>query len=93
MDRFRTTFTLCDNTHPQRRRTVRTEETIAAVEQSVEEDQNESIRHRAQQLELCPSTLWKMKIGPVELALFEPAAAATCPKSYLNINGIKLSFQ
>ena len=30
----------------QRRRTVRTEETIAAVEQSVEEDPNESIRHR-----------------------------------------------
>ena len=23
----------------------------------------------------------------------EPAAAATCPKSYLNINAIKLSFQ
>lgn len=60
MDRFRTTFTLCDNTHPQRRQTVRTEETIAAVEQSVEEDPNESIRHRAQQLELCPSTLWKI---------------------------------
>ncbi|XP_073831485.1 uncharacterized protein [Musca autumnalis] len=56
MDRFRTTFTLFYNT-----RTVRTEETIAAVEQSVEEDPpNESIRHRAQQLELCPSTLWKI---------------------------------
>ncbi|XP_073847016.1 uncharacterized protein [Musca autumnalis] len=60
MDRFRTTFTLYDNTYPQRRRTVRTEETIAAVEQSVEEIPNESIRHRAQQLELCPSTLWKI---------------------------------
>ncbi|XP_073831484.1 uncharacterized protein [Musca autumnalis] len=60
MDRFRTTFTLYDNTHPQRRQTVRTEETIAAVEQSVEEDPNESIRHRAKQLELCPSTLWKI---------------------------------
>ena len=29
MDRFRTTFTLVDNTHPQRRRTVRTEDAIA----------------------------------------------------------------
>jgi len=47
LDRFRTTFTLCDNMHPQRRRTVRTEETIVAVEQSVEEDPKESVRHRA----------------------------------------------
>jgi hypothetical protein len=60
MDRFHTTHTLVDNTHPQRRHTVRTEEVIAAVERSVEEDPNESIRHRAQQLELCPSTLWKI---------------------------------
>lgn len=44
MDRFRTTFTLVDNTHPQRRRTVRTEDAIAAVEQSIEEDPNESIQ-------------------------------------------------
>ncbi|XP_054745598.1 uncharacterized protein LOC129249937 [Anastrepha obliqua] len=60
MDRFRTTFALVDNTHPQRRRTVRTEDAIAAVEQSIEEDPNESIRHRAQQLQMCPSTLWKI---------------------------------
>ncbi|GFW48699.1 hypothetical protein TNCV_4242801 [Trichonephila clavipes] len=44
MERFRTTFTLIDNSHPQRRRTVRTEESIATVERSIEEDQNESIR-------------------------------------------------
>lgn len=60
MDRFHTTFTLNDNTHPQRRRTVRTEEAIAAVERSVEEDPNQSIRHRAQELDMCPSTLWKI---------------------------------
>ena len=34
MDRFRTTFTLMDNAHPQRNRTVRTEDAIVAVEQS-----------------------------------------------------------
>ena len=56
MERFRTTFTLNDNTHPQRRRTVRTEKVIAAVE----EDPNQSIRHRAQELDMCPSTLWKI---------------------------------
>lgn len=60
MERFRATFTLNDNTHPQRCRTVRTEEVIAAVERSVEEDPNQSIRHRAQELDMCPSTLWKI---------------------------------
>ncbi|GFX97536.1 DUF4817 domain-containing protein [Trichonephila clavipes] len=60
MERFRTTFTLIDNSHPQRRRTVRTEEAFAIVERSIEEDPNESIRHRAQELDLCPSILWKI---------------------------------
>ncbi|GFX22960.1 transposable element Tc3 transposase [Trichonephila clavipes] len=60
MERFRTTFTLIDNSHPQRRRTVRTEEAIATVERSIEEHPNESIRHRAQKLDLCLSTLWKI---------------------------------
>ncbi|GFY26776.1 hypothetical protein TNCV_4375221 [Trichonephila clavipes] len=32
MERFRTTFTLIDNLHPQRRRTVRSEEAIPTVE-------------------------------------------------------------
>jgi len=57
MKRFRTTFTLLDSTHHSRRRTVRTKETIAAVECSTKEDPNEYIRHRAQQLDLCPATL------------------------------------
>ncbi|XP_016968744.1 uncharacterized protein LOC127012206 isoform X2 [Drosophila biarmipes] len=60
MERFRTTFTLIDNSHPQRRRTVRTEEAIATVERSIEEDPNESILHLAQELDLCPFTLWKI---------------------------------
>ncbi|GFU89724.1 uncharacterized protein TNCV_1058121 [Trichonephila clavipes] len=60
MERFRTTFTLIDNSHPQTRCTERTEEAIATVERSIEEDPNESIHHRAQELDLCPSTLWKI---------------------------------
>ncbi|GFV84112.1 DUF4817 domain-containing protein [Trichonephila clavipes] len=40
MERFCTTFTLIDNLHSQRRRTVRTEEAIATVERSSEEDPN-----------------------------------------------------
>ncbi|KAK5644329.1 hypothetical protein RI129_005629 [Pyrocoelia pectoralis] len=60
MNPFRTTRTLIVNVHPQRRRTVRTEEVVAAIERSAEEDPNVSIRHRAQQLELCPFTTWKI---------------------------------
>ena len=56
MDRFRTTFTLNDNVHPVRRRTVRTEEAVAALQESIEEDPNQSIRRRSQQIGLCPST-------------------------------------
>ena len=60
MDRFRTTFTLNDNVHPARRRTVRTQQMIDVVRQSVEDDANVSIRRRAQQLNMCPSTLWNI---------------------------------
>ncbi|GFX54839.1 transposable element Tc3 transposase [Trichonephila clavipes] len=52
MERFRTTFTLIDNSHYQRRRTVRTEQAISTVERSIEEDPNESIRHPAQEFDL-----------------------------------------
>ncbi|GFT82712.1 uncharacterized protein TNCV_1784561 [Trichonephila clavipes] len=73
MERFHATFTLIDNSHPQRRRTVRTEEAIDTVERSIEEDPNESIRHRAQELDLCPSTLWKI-CGRILRILFSDEA-------------------
>lgn len=62
MERFRTTFILIDILHPQKRRTVRTEDAITTVELSIEVDPNESNRHRAQLilLILCPSTLWNI---------------------------------
>ena len=62
MERFRTTFTLIDNSHPQRRRTVRTEEAIATVERSIAEDPNESIRHRAQELDYSCAR-WDPELG------------------------------
>lgn len=40
MDWFRTTITLVDNAYPEKRRTLRTEDAIVTVEQSMEEDQN-----------------------------------------------------
>ena len=60
VDRFRTTYSLEDAITPARRRNVRTEENIAAVNESVEEDPNLSIRRRSQELGLCPSTTWKI---------------------------------
>ena len=59
LTRFRTKFTLIDSNHV-RRKTVRTQQTIAAVRQSVEEDGKTSIRKRSQQLNLCYSTTWKI---------------------------------
>lgn len=56
MERFRTTFTLIDNLHPQRRHTMLIEEADATVERSVENDLNEFIHHLAQEW-------WLMMIG------------------------------
>ena len=39
---------------------MRTEEIVAAIECSIEEDPNQSISHHAHQLDMCPSTLWKV---------------------------------
>ena len=60
VDRFRTTYSLRDDVQATRTRNVRTPETIAAVNESVEEDPNLSILRRAQVLGLCPSTTWKI---------------------------------
>lgn len=51
MENFHTTFTLNDNTHPQRR-TVDTEDVISAVKRSVEEDPNQTMLYRAQELDV-----------------------------------------
>lgn len=58
MDRFCTTHTLINNMDVQVYPTFRTEEAVTAVERSIEDDTNESIRHHAQKLELCSSTFW-----------------------------------
>uniref|UniRef100_A0A1L8EI80 Putative transposable element n=3 Tax=Haematobia irritans TaxID=7368 RepID=A0A1L8EI80_HAEIR len=58
--KFRTHFTLLDIKPTTRMRTVRTEENIASVSESVAEDREMSIRRRSQQLGLCYSTSWKI---------------------------------
>ena len=52
MNRFTTTFSLNDNIHPVR------PETIAVVQESVEEDANVSVPRRAQQFHLCHSNFY-----------------------------------
>ena len=51
--KFQTKFTLLDIKPPTRFRRLRTEENIAAVSASVNEDHQLSIRRRSQQLRLC----------------------------------------
>ncbi|XP_054734645.1 uncharacterized protein LOC129242112 [Anastrepha obliqua] len=58
--KFRTKFTLLDIKPPTRLRIVRTEENIAAVSASVNDDHQLSIRPRSQQLGHCYSTTWRI---------------------------------
>lgn len=56
--KFKTQFSLLDNTRPNRPHPARSEENIAAVAGSVRDDREESIRHRSQQLSLSYATTW-----------------------------------
>ena len=58
--KFRTKFTLLDSKPPTRLCRVRTEENIAAVNASVNDDHQLPIRRRLQQLGLYYSTMWKI---------------------------------
>ena len=58
--KFRTKFTLLDIKPPTCLRKVRTEENIAAVSASVNDDHQLSIRRHSLQLDLCYSTTWKI---------------------------------
>lgn len=57
---FRTTYSLHDKPRSTRRRNIRSEENIAAVNASVIEDPEMSIRHRSQELRLSPSSVWNI---------------------------------
>lgn len=58
IDKFRTQFTLLDIKTKTRQKSVRSQENIAAVAASVDEDPNLSIRRRSQEVGLCYSTTW-----------------------------------
>ena len=60
MTKFRTRFTLLDIKPPTRLRRVRTEENLAVVSASVNDDRQLSIRRCMQQLDLCNATTWQI---------------------------------
>ena len=58
MSKLENNLILLDDTRPNRPRTARTVENIAAVNESFAEDPEESIRRRSQQLGLSYGTTW-----------------------------------
>lgn len=60
IEKLRTTFTLLDAKPLTRQKTVRSDGNIAAVKESLTEAPNLSIRQRAQQLGISPSTVRKI---------------------------------
>ena len=95
--KFRTKFTLLDIKPPARLRRVRTEENIAAVSASVNDDHQLSIRRRAQQLGLCYSTTWKilpkdLGVKPFKIQLVQELKPIDLPQRRILVNGLLKSW-
>ena len=60
VDKFETKFTLLDVPVPKRRRIARSEEIIAAVSASIQNEPNQSILRRSQELGIAQRTLWRI---------------------------------
>ena len=58
VDKFETRFTLLDVPVPKRRRIARSEEIIAAVSASIQNELNQSIPRRSQELGIAQTTVW-----------------------------------
>ena len=56
--KFKTKFTLLDVPVPKRRRIARSEKIIAAVSASIQNEPNQSIPRRSQELSISQTTLW-----------------------------------
>ena len=74
--KFRTKFTLLDIKLPTGLRRVRTEENIAAVSASVNNDHQLLIRRLSQQMSLCYSTTWKNFAEGFSCEAFQNTAGA-----------------
>ena len=60
VDKFETKFTLLDVPVPKRRCIARSEEIIAAVSASIQNEPNQSIPRRSQELGIAQTTLWRI---------------------------------
>ena len=59
-DKFEIKFTLLDVPVPKRRRIARSEEIIAAVSASIQNETNQSIPRRSQELGIAQTILWRI---------------------------------
>ena len=60
VNKFETKFTLLDVSVPRRRLIARSKEIIAAVSASIQNEPNQSIQRRSQELDIAQTTLWRI---------------------------------
>ena len=60
MQKFKSTYSLCDVAVPVRQRVGRSVENITAIETSVANDPNQSIPRRSQELGIAQTSLWQI---------------------------------
>ena len=71
VDKFETRFTLLDVPVPKRRRIARSEEIIAAVSVSIQNESHQSIPRRSQELGIAQTTLWRIMRRDLGLHAFK----------------------
>ena len=67
LDKFETKFTLLDVPVPKRRSIARSEGIIAAVSASIQNEPNQSIPRRSQELGIAQTTLWRIMRKDLDL--------------------------
>ena len=71
VDKFETKFILLDVPVPKRRRIARSEEIIAAVSASIQNEPNQSIPRPSQELGIAQTTLWRIMRKDLGLYAFK----------------------
>ena len=71
VDKLETKFTLFDVPVPKRRRIGRSEEKIAAVSASIQNEPNQLIPRRSQELGIAQTTLWRIMRKDIGLHAFK----------------------
>ena len=71
VDKFETKFTLLDIPVPNIRRIARSEEIIAAVSASIQNEPNQSISRRSQESGIAQTTLWRIMRKDLGLHAFK----------------------